>query len=137
MLNNLTRFFQAIVATFVGIFSYIAAIFSYIGTASAAVAGVFSFIGGLIGGLIRGLGSYAIQNHEFIIGLAVIGAFIYAVIVLRSKEGTLETKATKIAVVFCGVFAGIMTGAQISNNNLSNDDNVSTILIYLADIYIY
>ena len=130
MLNNLTRFFQAIVATFVGIFTKI-------GTASAEVAGVLSFIGGLIGGLIRGLGSYAIQNHEFIIGLAVIGAFIYAVIVLRSKEGTLETKATKIAVVFCGVFAGIMTGAQISNNNLSNDDNVSIILVYLADIYIY
>ncbi|NEQ35864.1 MAG: hypothetical protein F6K40_06020 [Okeania sp. SIO3I5] len=133
MLNNLTRFFQAIVATFT-------AIFSYIGTASAAVTGVFSFIGGLISslisGLIGGLGNAATQNTDFLIGLAIIGGFIYAVIVLRSKEGTLATKATNIAIVFSGIFAGIMTGAEISNSNSSND-NVSTILVYLADIYIY
>ncbi|NEN88178.1 MAG: hypothetical protein F6K48_04290 [Okeania sp. SIO3H1] len=112
--------------------NFIKSLISFFNAIGTVGIGIFGFVGGLV----SGLGRYLREGTDFLIGLAVIGAFIYAVIVLRSKEGTLETKATKIAVVFSAVFAGIMTGSQLSNNNLSNDDNVSTILIYLADIYI-
>ncbi|GFZ92728.1 hypothetical protein [Okeania sp. KiyG1] len=94
----------------------------------------FKFIGQIFI-FISSFGGAAIQNYEFIIGVAIIATFVYIIIELRSEDNNV-TKARYIMVAFGTLFAGIVAGAQASNSS-SSDDNVSTIFVYLADSCIY